>query len=244
MPLTLKNFYKQWWTPDPSRTIFYYDFQDSNNRLADSSWNGNDAGGIVSITYNNMWDECYAETTWIPSWISIGKYLWSYLSDFTILFYIYPIQSAYTACRPLMFIMANTQSPYNWATICFDPNGWFWHWDRVLFRMWWNSQYDYYTWDTVASGLYNWWHHIAMTRNSWTVSCYIDWQLEVNWNNDTYSFPTSGTAYWYILWNNNQWSEAFSAWAKWDKFILEKVWWSANDVQNYYNQTKSLYWIS
>lgn len=238
---TEKQIRPAWWTPDPSRTIFYYDFEDSSNRLADTSWNGNNATSASGIAYEQVWWQYVATLssgggTITINWLygaSIGTW------DFTVSFWHYPVQpSSYN--YPMMFGMSSNNSPYPWPNIFFDPHNRNGLWNKVIFRITGAAQKAS---TTSASSLYNGWHHIVMTRNSWVITCYIDANSEVSWTDGTTSFPTSWSNLWVLI---SRWvwsSQDFPAWAKWDKFILEKVWWSAADVTNYYNQTKWIYWL-
>ena len=231
-----------WWQPNPSRTIFYYDFENSSNRLEDTSWNGNNALYASDILYPTVWGQSVAETDSYSWYIQIDWTIgWSIGSgDFAVSFWLYPVDPD-SNC-PMIFWLYYNDSPYTWPIIFYDPKGLNRQWDVILFRMSWGSASNQHPSTTTASSLYNSWHHIVMTRNSWTVSCYIDWALETSWSGDTEAFPTA-YADGYVLSRSVWSSQTFTPWAKWDKFILENVWWSASDVADYYNQTKWIYWL-
>ena len=228
------------WHPDPTRTIFYYDLEDSNDRLADSSWNNNDAIWTTAITYSQVWNEYVAETTWNPCGITIDGTLWSSIGswDFAISFWTYFVNPAISDGYPMLFWMNDPSN--KWPNIFFNPNNAYSMWQAVLWRMQWGSWQ--HPWSIDATTLLNGWHHLVMTRNSWTLTAYIDWVLDVTWSDST-SFPTTAGVQCLLSRPNDQW-QSFWSWAKWDKFILENVAWSATDVTNYFNQTKWDYWIS
>ena len=227
------------WKPDPTRTVFYYDFEDSNNRLADSSWNNNNATGATNITYSTVGTQTVAETTAGGGGITIPQNLYGNIGtwDFALSFWLYCIDTTNTQ-YPMLFWLATLTSPYPWINIFFNPRNAYNMGNATLWRLTWNnSQTGYKT----ASTLVWWWHHFVMTRNSWTVDCYIDATLDQTFTDNT-SLPS-------YCWQNRMLSrvgntsQSFPAWAKGDKYILEKVWWSSQDVTNYYNWTKWNYWL-
>ena len=240
----LKNIYigEYGWKPGEN-TLFYYEFE---NNFNDSSGKWNNITTTSWVWYTTQWWQYVANLTDGTGYIripsiqnSIGTW------DFTVSFRLYPKQPWYYSWNsyPMIFWMTVDISPYPWPNIFFDPFSVNWLWDKVIWRTASNNQTGG---SKTASSLYNWWHHFVMTRNSWTVACYIDWQQDVIWNSDTISFPTTNEyAYmWFALfaYNGNRQSWR-NTWVMWDKLILESKWWSAQEVSDYYNQTKSNYWL-
>lgn len=217
---------QSWWQPDPTRTLFYFEFEDNLN---DSSDNHNDATWS-NLSYIDVWWQKVVQAGTdcnisVPQlWASIGSW------DFALSFWLNPV--APSSWRyPMLFWMWTDTSYY--AYIFYDPlnvTGW---WDTILRMVGWSNYY----W--TASDLYNWWHHLVMTRISWTVYCYID-KVEVGHFSGNTAFTSGGTSY--ILSRANAWNtQTWDTPAKADKYILEKVWWSVDDVKDYYDQTKSTY---
>ena len=232
----------QWWQPDVSRTIFYYEFE---NNLNDSSGNWHNITASTWVWYNTVWWQWVIESTASTSWLSVNpswsSSIWSW--DFAISFWIKPQQPSSSRYPMLVWIYINP-SPYSWPTIFYDPLGVNGRWDKIILRMRWGSASYQHTSTVTASSLYNSWHHIVMTRDNWTVNCYVDGVLDTTWSNDTISFPTSNYS-WYIFWRTDFSDQSRgSVWVMWDKFILENIAWSSADIVAYYNQTKSLYGIS
>lgn len=231
----IKFWWWGWWTPDPSRTIFYYDFEDSSDRLKDTSWNNNNATWSGDITYTEVWWQ-YVALANPYGRIIVNTAVWGsiWTWDFAISFWMYFISPGWTT--PMIFWISSNDYPYAWPNIFFDV-GW-----KILYRM---NATDQQYWTASTSSLYSWWHHIVMTRNNWEVICYCDGNVDASWTDTISTFPTQTNQTWWIIgrasWSWQHWN---NAWAMWDKFILEKVWWSATDVTNYYNSTKSIYWIS
>lgn len=215
------------WQPDPSRTIFYYDFEQNTN---DSSWNWNNITGSYNITYSQVWWQ-YVVVAWNnpsvstdPSYsASIGTW------DFAISFWIYPVHSSTNT--PMMFGIFSWDRPdYAWPTIFMDTD------KTMLVRMTASDQQQ--TSETLTM---NTWQHIVMTRNSWTVKFYLDSTEILSWSDNTSFAQNHMFAYIFSRWDSSQ---RFYSWAMWDKFILENVAWTAQDVVDYFNSTKSLYWVS
>lgn len=230
------------WVPDSNRTIFYYEFE---RNLNDLSWNNHNITGSSSIDYETIgWQDVLVGTGSYP-YLSINPSWTSSIQtgNFTASFWIYPVSvPSYMSNGVQILGIFYNYSPFNWPTIFYDPNDVYWHGDSIIFRMRWGGSSYEHTWITLASSLYNSWHHIVMTRNNGTVSCYIDWALEVDWQNDSISFPTYDYQ-WYIFSRSGEqyWG---NSWAKCDKYIFENVGWSSNDVSTYYNETKGIYGIS
>ena len=216
-----------WWKPW-ANTIAYYDFE---NNLNDTSGNWNNATWS-NVLYEQVWGQYVVKNDnncqiQIPQlWASIGNW------DFTIAFWLNAI-NPWSWQYPMLFGLWTDTSYY--AYIFYDPlNNYGW-WDKIVWQMNWVHYFG------TASSLYNSWHHLAMIRRSWTVYCYID-GTEVGNFSATTTFWGNWTSYIfsrYQSYNGHQyWG---NTWAKADKYIIEKVWWSASDVADYYNQTKSTY---
>lgn len=230
------------WQPDASRTIFYYEFE---NNLDDSSGNWHNITSSTWVWYSTVWWQQVLIATNNDSWLDVSPSrtsgIWSW--DFAISFWLYPVQPSWDR-YPMLVGISYNNSPYTWPTIFYDPLNFNGNGDCIYFRMrWWGQAYEHAS-TTTASSLYNSWHHIVMTRISWTVSCYIDWTLETSWSGDTESFPTYNYAGHIFARSDYSYQARGATGAMTDKFILENVWWTAQEIASYYNQTKSLYWIS
>lgn len=85
-------------------------------------------------------------------------------------------------------------------------------------------------------------HHYAISYENWKSCVYVDGvkRVEYNWVWDNYanmaylfsSRPRDGAT-------PNSWTGI----AIISDYILESVWWTAQEVLDYYNQTKSIYWL-
>lgn len=135
---------------------------------------------------------------------------------------------------------------------------WSWTWENVVVNLsWWSgkkglaSRTNTSPWQYLNSRYSAWvnipwatstntWYHIAVTQNSsWTI-VYLNW-TQVSTNSETWA--NSNTRAW--IWcndNNPNWQDFFN----WNisEVIVENVTRTAQEISDYYNQTKSLYWIS
>lgn len=80
------------------------------------------------------------------------------------------------------------------------------------------------------------WHNIVVTRRSWINYLYIDnvLQWQISWWTSL-----ANSNYLIILNRWGTWQSWTNTWALMDELVVEKAWWSVNDISNYYNLTKS-----
>ena len=110
-----------------------------------------------------------------------------------------------------------------------------------------NTKCAYMIWNTSnqlkqldASAWTNWWwHNIICTLSWWTMKIYVDWLLDntLTWvwtpkvvNTPIYIWAYQGSNNEYFVW-------------KLSDIIIENKEWTATEISNYYNQTKSNYWL-
>lgn len=222
-------------------TLFYYEFEQN---WTDSSGKGNNATPS-NVTYELVWWQYVVKSVANSSSVSFSWALWASIGtwDFTASFWLYPINpwsSSYWWYNcPMVFGFFNWNNyPYVWPSIFYDPRWQNWWWDKFLVRT--SGNANYYYWN--ASSLYNWWHHIVFTRISWTAYFYVDSVLQWSFAS-TDNFSTTNLWYVFSRYESNWRQYWWSAWAKWDKYILEKKWWTAQEISDYYNSTKSIYWL-
>ena len=88
-------------------------------------------------------------------------------------------------------------------------------------------------------------YNVVATRVSWTVYLYVNWELAITPYTYTYDYST-GSSHTFFLMNRTWWIEW--TWgvsgARLSEVIYEKQGWSSQNVIAYFNQTKSIYWIS
>lgn len=228
------NLVRPEWKPW-ANTLFYYKFEQNLN---DSSWN-NRTATWSNIGYTQVnWQYVVTNTSTSNSYIKPPAISWSWISDFAISFWLYPI-NPWNSRQPLIFAQSESSSPYKWPNIFYWPDVYssWWSTNSLMFRL--SSSNQQHTW--VIS--LNTWHHVVFTRSSWTCKAYVDGSNVLTWTDTT----TWGTpAQLYVFNSNNDSSKQGwgNTWAKADDYIYEKVAWSADDVTNYYDLTKRKYWIS
>lgn len=86
----------------------------------------------------------------------------------------------------------------------------------------------------------NAWHHVLTTADNSTLKVYMDWTLIASWTHDRTDSSTWISAWWKPF--TNEFPDVYTWYLS--NVILEDKIWSATDVTNYFNQTKSNYGIS
>ena len=89
------------------------------------------------------------------------------------------------------------------------------------------------------------WNLWTITWEWSAVKVYLNWSLEYTWTDSEYSNRFWGTHPWIVIWwSDNPWSSAdkFSWWIS--EVIYENKVRTAQEIADYYNQTKANYWIS
>ena len=207
------------YTPN-SNTYLYRTFDDQN--LNDSSWNNRNWSRYSwawSYSSSAWW---YAVNNW-SRWIKLPSFFnW----NFTLSFYVNPtnnwlsIQSFFWSVQwsnsswYLHFHMTNSQ--YSWMSIWF-ANDW---------------TYNASQWITFWS-----WNYITLVREWSTYRIYKNWTQILT---HTYSTALDTTAT-YLLWCCYN-EDRHVSWL-FDEVILENKARSASEIQTYYNNSKSLFWL-
>ena len=219
MPLTLKNFYRQWWKPW-ANTIAYFPFQtDKNNTI---SWWPTLSSSWATITTLD-WVNClYFDGTNLQA---IDK--WFRTTDITSwMCWIYGYSGV---------IMEQRSTAW-------------WNSDRILWISNWSFEYLRYqnssahiTWPSISN---NQWHCIGFTEDSSWGKIFLDSNPSAVWTNSSirdFSNLTTNTWIGCRMDNGN-----LSSGATWylAQLVLMDSSITIDDFLDFYNQTKSLYWIS
>ena len=210
--------YPERWQPW-ANTIAYYPLT-SSSTVNDLSWNGYNLTNYNTVTFwaesgsGNVDCAKFSRNNWIyKSW---SLFTWN--PTFTV---------------SIWSKMDNTS--YGWINMRWfwrsSSNYWFWIWIRngsELYTWVWSN--DKNTWATVDTG----WHHVVFAYSSWSWTVYLDWTAVYNW---TWS-PN--------IQNNNTaiWANA-APWDWWSGYLSEAIFEdkarTAQEVSDYYNQTKAIY---
>ena len=126
----------------------------------------------------------------------------------------------------------------NWWII-WSNHKWTWSWDyliisssRLIYEaIYWTSNSKDIIYNNSISK--NWWHHICV---AWT-NMYLDNTLV--WSNS--NMWTFSSWYSYTIWQQNNWDNSYIWYMS--KLIVENVARTADEISDYYNSTKSTYWL-
>lgn len=210
----LKNAYIGEYRVPWANTIAYYPLT-SSSTVNDQSWNGyNLTNNWASFgTYNGVDCGYFNNANAYKSW---SLFTWN--PTFTV------------------SIRAKITTTSAWKNFW-----WFWTangagcfglWlDRTtLYTWWWNNDRNTgYTFDTN-------WHHVVFNYSSWSGIVYVDWTAVYNWTwspNIQNDYTTIGSNAWLFDKRRGYLSEA----------IFEDKVRTAQEISNYYNSTKSNYWL-
>lgn len=217
--------------PDASRTLLYLKLE---NNVTDSSWNSVSVSSS-GISYWTAGDKYYAELTSTTGYISptasLAQQIWAW--DYTVSFYFTTVnQSSKSESSWLFWDWYDSWSPRPWICIRYYRDG----------KIGWMDDGNGTNQVSIACSQ-NTWHYQTYVRKSGVSYCYLDgvyiWQ-----HNNTINLASPWVNKFYIL-NRSDYSpqRRASTWPKISEIIFENVAWTADDVQNYYNSTKSNYWL-
>lgn len=235
MPLTLKNFYKQGWKPW-ANTLLYLpiDNSDTSSIVYDHSTNQTDFNWYGTASYDTL-----------SSWKKVLSFTWSngiYIDSAlftswpaTVNLWLY--RDGNQANDSWVFTLQHGGSSSNtWFIITFFNNtyltsflgtgsGWVWLNNR--------ENTDNQTWIQVTT-----------TYENWTMKMYINWILKqtISWNmsfNQIQATSLGFSRYVDSVFQNTR----FLNWKIWSIIVEDKAR-IAEEVADYFDQTKSLYWIS
>ena len=202
-------------------TLAYYPLESD---VKDYSWNNND-GTNNGVTFSNVWGvDCAVFTSastkiWLP-------WFW----NFTNLTMSAWIKTTASYANSMIVAIAPTSDNKNCSLVVCN-------WVATLSRYIWTS-YNIADW-TVNDWA---WHHILGTYTStWWTKLYVDW---VYIDADATTTSVSSSSGYTFIWWHQSWQSQFTFSWNISNVILETAERTAQEITDYYNQTKSLYWIS
>ena len=218
---TEKQIRPAWWTPW-ANTMCYYSF---DNTLADGAWRYNNA--------TNTWTTFTTVGNRKVLNITSNTYVTLPISDrwnlFTILFWFNTTDS-----KKWLWWPSYSAQDYPWTMEFVDDN-------YMSIQYWWNyaTRREAYNTTNFRDGN---WHLISFTSNN-----NQNWIVWVD-TNFTTSYKNNNTTNYYFWWGSitlgrRAPSDASSITAKMGDFIIENKERTAQEVSDYYNQTKWNYWL-
>ena len=227
--VTEKQVYPAWWKPW-ANTIAYYPLT-STSTVNDMSGNSRNLTNNWTLFGTYGWVDCaYFDNT------NSKKLYWTlpltWNQTFTVNVYVQRKWWIYTNDNPNIFTLGSI-----WTT-------WrcFWVWAE-----WNNYYYQFYTrgtdWISTTVNTLDTWEMLTVTNDGSKITLYKNTTqilqqsvtLDVNDTKFTIgSFPTMAS--WNGSWYRYNWYMS--------QFIVENRAWTADQIAWYYNQTKSLYWLS
>lgn len=229
-----ENLVRPVWKPW-SNTIMYLPLE--------KDWNDY-SGNNHNLTWS--WTPAYTISWWTKQVTSFnGSTLWM-------------INSLSWSYTNYTFNVRAKPTSYSNAHLLWNANASSWQdniyltWCHTSYPIWWNHDFgfQYRVWSWSYTVLY--WT-ANRTLNAWYNFCVIGSSSWVTWYvNGTQIFTTSASsAIKLVSWQNDiWWFYRIDQWTKWDyfnwymsEFIFENKTWTAQEISEYYNDTKSKYWL-
>lgn len=231
----LKNAYigEYKWKPWEN-TLAYYPLEIDTK---DYSWNSRD-GTNSNVTFSNG----IATFNGINSQVTISDASWQRpTSNFTILAWFRCAgANNYNDSQEIVWKHQNRAASY--SNFFYAISVWA---DKKA--VWWfanGSSWSFYPWTSNYSIEYNTWYLWVITNDWTTKTLYINWEQQVQ--STGISTTTSTSSIPLIIWAAEySWGSAHHINFNWNisKVILENKTWTAQEISDYYNQTKSNYWL-
>jgi hypothetical protein len=210
-----------WWQPW-ANTVAYFPFK---NDTLDTQWN-------LTLTYNQIQQDTvgYKVTGWVRT-----SYTWhtvNYVGGW------YNIQQLQTTWSWKCVALNCVDNPAMWNYPVHTNN-------TPLNQKFYVFKNSSFSLATVSAPISNEvWHHVAISyvQSENKTYGYLDWTQYLIYSGKWYNFWDNSIIF--GSWNNNN-TDTIS----WDwiclvsDVIFESQWWTAQDVSDYYNLTKSNYWL-
>ena len=204
------------WRQPWANTIAYYPL---TNDFNDYSWNGNNLTGYNSATIWTLSGMTCLDLTANSSYIS-----WT----------VSNIPQGNQARTNMFWVKWN--NIWNYPVYWYGSSG-SGRWDTVYSNSnitW--SQYGGAVYSDVYEDISNR-IHVAITTSGNSIVLYVNWAIQ---KSGSLTVNTNGTT---LYLGKNPWDNAYLNWYI-SQFIIEDKVRTAQEISDYYDQTKSLYWIS
>ena len=214
-----KQIYPKTWQPW-ANTEAYFPLEDD---YIDKSKNN------ISMTKN--WTISF---TTLSSWKKVANFQWwtiysdnnfmSLLTNGYTVSYWYTVNKSSTNRRNQFYLWWDFRTLECWATTL-----------ETWWSGWWKTKLYYYGDNSVWDTSHNGWLNVAITvENHTSVKMYINWNLYTS-HSTTQSSWLLGIWYSASIWDYHNWYMS--------EFIVENKIRTAQEISDYYNQTKANYWL-
>lgn len=209
-------------------TVAYYPLT-SSTTVSDLSWNN-----------HNLTNNSNLVTFWTNAWVDCANF-WTPWRSSHNLYYTNPtFLPSWNASRTMSIWAYNTRTSTHDSLMCF----WGAWSSKNLWGFFYNS-WVYIAWYSADTSQYNFtqnvWHNVIWTFDGSVIRLYLDWALQ---GTKSTSLNTTTGKFW-IGWGST--SSAFSSdhYRDWylSECIVENVTRTATEISDYYNSTKSKYWL-
>jgi hypothetical protein len=211
-----------WWKPG-ANTIAYYPLT-STSTVNDQSGNNYNLTNNWSVTFGTQW------------WVDCATFSWSnYLSRTSSLFtwnptFTYNVWLRQTSTHSSTENIVAIWSGYSTNSfIMWIKSSW-----NILYTWWWTNDRD--TWYTPPL---NTWINLWVTYASNVIRVYINWTQIFSDTLTSFTIPSTSTN----IWTWVGWSSSPKFIWNMSNTIFENKQWTATEISDYYNWTKSKYWL-
>ena len=210
------------WKPDSSRTLIYYPL---TSNLVDQMWNWNTGTMHWTCTYNSStWIYVTGRSSNYVTWLSNGI---ANRNVFTLcVWFRYSSLSWSSNIDNIMWYANNSQTNQAFDVRTYPNNT---ITAVVVGRI--NA--------TISNPRNSDWHNLVITADWTTYKVYDKWVLIKSESNSNAVQNYSELQLWW-WWNYTSWRSA-NGYIK--DYIVENYAWSEEEITNYYNSTKSTYWL-
>lgn len=219
MPLTLKNFYRQWWQPW-ANTIAYYPLT-STTTVNDMSWNSRTLTNYSSVSFGTQGGVDCATFNG-SNYLEIGSQTLN-LTEFTMSCWV---RWTNTSARGFLW-MGKFNISYECMAVIRNTD------NKFLAAPYWEGA------GSSSASVSDTWYNVICVYSNNTYTIYV--------NTEQWSSVNRGVT---IYWNSNVLRLGYGSTGEnklyWQlsNVIFENKARTATERQDYFNQTKTLYWIS
>lgn len=230
---------EQWWQPWVN-TVFYYPLESDGN---DYSWNSHNLTWYWTPTYTTSW--------WTKQVVSLNGSTGGIINNLSGTYTNYTFN---LWCKPTS---TNTWQEIFDNVYIWNSNNAYLNYNWTSYEKWWYRDFAYQYrpngWTNAYQNVYwtsnrttSMWYNVVLTSTSSWIKIYVNGS-QIATNSTTWTIILNS---WYnsiwMRYNNTitpAWYQNFFNWYL-SEFIFESTTRTAQEVSDYYNDTKSLYWIS